>query len=178
LTDLLLAAGLIEPGTLEEVQHLLTRETVFDVMRREDGDFNFVAEAIQHDLPPEKLLGAEQILMDGLRMLDEWRTFAQVVPDEEAIFTRVGSLETARALSKAARISSTRVSVENKRVNRSSSITFTASHHLSPGPFSDPFSGRGPSRSNRSSNIDRNRSRRLRAAALRAKAREPPSTTR
>jgi len=100
IADLLLSAGLVEEETLAEVQHLLTRETVFEVMRRKSGDFHFTAEAIQHDTPPEKLLGAEQILMDGLRMLDEWQTFSAVVPDENLVFQRVGNLETARALTK------------------------------------------------------------------------------
>lgn len=96
LPDLLLAAGLIEPSTLGEVQHLLTRETVFDVMRRSRGDFNFVAEPVPHDAPPEHLLGAEQILMDGLRMLDEWQTFSSSVPGDEIVFRRVGHLGAAR----------------------------------------------------------------------------------
>jgi len=96
LPDLLLAAGLIEPSTLDDVQHLLTRETVFDVMRRSSGDFNFVAESVSHDSPPEHLLGAEQILMDGLRMLDEWRTFSSAVPGEDTVFKRVGQLGAAR----------------------------------------------------------------------------------
>ncbi len=100
LTDLLLATGLIEPGTLEEVQHLLTRETVFDVMRRKSGDFKFTAERIDHDTKPENLLGAEQILMDGLRMLDEWQTFADIVPSEDTVFARAGNLEAALALTK------------------------------------------------------------------------------
>jgi hypothetical protein len=98
--DLLLAAGLIEADTLAEVQHLLTRETVFDVMRRQSGDFHFTAESVVHDTPPEKLLGAEQILMDGLRMLDEWRSFVDVVPSEDAVFQRIGDLESVRALTK------------------------------------------------------------------------------
>jgi hypothetical protein len=38
--------------------------------------------------------------MDGLRMLDEWQTFSDVVPSEESVFRRVGSLESARALTK------------------------------------------------------------------------------
>lgn len=101
LSDLFLATGLIEIGTLEEVQHLLTRETVFDVIRREDGDFHFMAETVVHETKPENLLGAEQILMDGLRMLDEWQTFAEIVPSEESIFRRIGNLESARALTKA-----------------------------------------------------------------------------
>lgn len=100
IADLLLTAGLIEADTLAEVQHLLTRETVFEVMRRRSGDFHFTAETIQHDTKPENLLGAEQILMDGLRMLDEWQTFAAIVPDEELVFRRVGNLEAARALTK------------------------------------------------------------------------------
>jgi hypothetical protein len=100
LSDLLLATGLIELGTLETVQHLLTRETVFDVIRRQHGNFHFTAEQIVHDTKPENLLGAEQILMDGLRMLDEWQTFADVVPSEDVIFRRIGNLESARALTK------------------------------------------------------------------------------
>jgi hypothetical protein len=97
IPDLLLAAGLIERETLAEVQHLLTRETVFEVMRRQNGDFHFTAEPVQHDTPPEKLLGAEQILMDGLRMLDEWQTFREIVPSPDLVFRRVGQLEGARS---------------------------------------------------------------------------------
>ncbi len=100
IPDLLLSAGLIEPDTLAEMQHLLTRETVFDVMRRKSGDFHFTAEPIQHDTPTEKLLGAEQILMDGLRMLDEWQTFCSIIPSEDTVFGRVGNLESARAITK------------------------------------------------------------------------------
>ncbi|MBW2424074.1 MAG: DUF4388 domain-containing protein, partial [Deltaproteobacteria bacterium] len=83
ISDLLVGAGLIEPETLAEVQHLLTREVVFDVMRRKSGDFHFKTEPIAHATSPEKLLGAEQILMDGLRMLDEWQTFSALVPSED-----------------------------------------------------------------------------------------------
>jgi hypothetical protein len=100
LADLYLATGLIELETLEEIQHLLTRETVFEVIRRQKGDFHFTAEQVVHDTKPENLLGAEQILMDGLRMLDEWQTFADIVPSEDVVFRRIGNLESARALTK------------------------------------------------------------------------------
>jgi hypothetical protein len=100
LLDILVGSGRIDAETLAGVQHLLTREVLFDVMRRSSGDFHFTAEPITHDTPPEDLLGAEQILMDGLRMLDEWRTFVDVVPSSDAVFCRVGDLEAARALTK------------------------------------------------------------------------------
>lgn len=102
VADLLLQAGLVEEKTLVEVQVLLTKETVFDVMRRKSGDFNFVAETIHHDTAAENLLGAEQILMDGLRMLDEWQTFSALVPSEEVVFQRVVDLDGARSLPKTA----------------------------------------------------------------------------
>lgn len=96
IPDLLLASGRLDAESLGEVQDLLTRETVFDIMRRKSGEFHFSAEPVVHDLPPERLLGAEQILMDGLRMLDEWQTFAAAVPSEGVVFRRVGSLESSR----------------------------------------------------------------------------------
>ncbi len=102
LPDLLLASGRMDSADLDELRDLLTRETVFDIMRRKNGDFHFTAEAIVHDTPPERLLGAEQILMDGLRMLDEWQTFSAAVPSEETVFRRVGSLESSRALAQGA----------------------------------------------------------------------------
>jgi len=100
LGDLLLAAGLVDEDTLEAVRLLLTKETVFDVMRRRNGDFHFRAEPVAHTTKPENLLGAEQILMDGLRMLDEWRTFSSIVPSQDLVFRRVGDLESVRALTR------------------------------------------------------------------------------
>jgi len=100
IPDLLLSAGLIEADTLADVQHLLTQETVFAVMRRKNGDFHFTAEAVHHDTKPDRMLGAEQILMDGMRMIDEWQAFASIVPNENLVFRRVGNLESARALTK------------------------------------------------------------------------------
>ncbi len=97
IPDLLVASGRLDAESLGEVQDLLTHETVFDIMRRKSGEFHFSAEPIDHDLPPERLLGAEQILMDGLRMLDEWQTFAAAVPSQDVVFRRIGSLESSRA---------------------------------------------------------------------------------
>lgn len=97
LTDLLVSGGRVDRTDLDEMRDLLTRETVFDIMRRKSGEFHFSAEPVEHDVPSERLLGAEQILMDGLRMLDEWQTFAAAVPSEDIVFRRLGSVEASRA---------------------------------------------------------------------------------
>ncbi len=78
---------------MEEIEDLLTQESLFTVLRLQDGSFHFLAQAVEHDRPPMKLLGAEQVLMDGMRMVDEWQTFADRVPSEETVFQRIASFE-------------------------------------------------------------------------------------
>ena len=69
---------------IDAISELMTRETLFEVMGLAGGSFEFQAQPVPHDLPPEKLMVAEQILMDGMRMQDEWQTFADRVPAQGA----------------------------------------------------------------------------------------------
>jgi len=89
----LVDGGLLSVESLREVEDLLTRETIFELLRWTEGSFRFVAQSISHDRPAESLLGAEQVLMDGLRMVDEWHAFASELPAETAVYRRRGSIE-------------------------------------------------------------------------------------
>jgi len=89
---LLVAQGGISNADLDAIDSLVTHDTLFDVLRWTEGFFNFTAGVIEHSRPPEKLLGAEQILMDGLRMVDEWQTFRAKVPPLDAIVERTGDV--------------------------------------------------------------------------------------
>jgi hypothetical protein len=62
------------------------------VLRWSEGSFVFTAQVVEHDREG-RLLAAEQILMDGLRMADEWKTFADQIPSEDAVFQRTGRFE-------------------------------------------------------------------------------------
>lgn len=95
LAAILIEHGEISESQIEEAEDLLTRETIFDVMRWEDGVFHFTAQPVDHQKSPEALLGAEQILMEGLRWVDEWPTFSAAVPSEEIVFCRVTADERA-----------------------------------------------------------------------------------
>lgn len=88
----LVDAGLAVPA-LHEVEDLLTRETLFALLRWDDGSFRFSAQPIPHDRPRESLIAAEQVLMDGLRMVDEWGALLAELPPETMVFRRRGSLE-------------------------------------------------------------------------------------
>jgi len=89
----LVEEGLLGAESLREVEDLLTRETIFELLRWVDGSFRFVAQPVLHDRPAESLLGAEQVLMDGLRMVDEWHAFTNEAPTETVVFRRRGSIE-------------------------------------------------------------------------------------
>jgi hypothetical protein len=96
LPRLAVARGFVDDTELEKIEDLLTLETIFEVLRWTDGSFDFRNQQVFHSRPIETLLGAEQILMDGLRMIDEWQSFADLVPSEEMVFERAGRFETFR----------------------------------------------------------------------------------
>jgi hypothetical protein len=85
---LAVSRGWLTQPELERIEDLLTRETIFEVLRWENGEFDFRAQSVDHGRMFASLLGAEQILMDALRMVDEWHSFAGLVP-EGAVFQRV-----------------------------------------------------------------------------------------
>lgn len=96
LPHLAVARGVISEEEIEQIEDLLTRETIFEILRWSDGSFDFRNQQVFHRRAFETLLGAEQILMDGLRMVDEWHCFADLVPSDDIVFQRVGRFETFR----------------------------------------------------------------------------------
>jgi len=93
LSGVATSRGWLGEDELRKVEELLTRETIFSVLRWQAGSFDFTAKEIEVDRSGGLLLGAEQILMDGLRMVDEWQSFAELVPSEETVFRRLLSFE-------------------------------------------------------------------------------------
>ncbi len=93
LPRLAVAREWISQTELEQIEDLLTRETFFTVLRWTAGSFRFVAQDVEHPRRFGELLGAEQILMDGLRMMDEWQSIAELVPSEDLVFRHSGGFE-------------------------------------------------------------------------------------
>lgn len=83
----------LDPGQVAFVEDLLTRDTIFEVLRWSSGSFDFRAQPVSHERDPGALLGAEQILMDGLRMVDEWQAIASQISSRDGVFEAVGDFE-------------------------------------------------------------------------------------
>ncbi len=79
-------SGRLTSDAVAETENLLTREAIFQVLRWSRGSFHFTAQEVVHDRAFDDLLGAEQILIDGMRMVDEWQTFAELVPSTDLVF--------------------------------------------------------------------------------------------
>jgi len=78
---------------LEALEEMLTRDTVFEVLCWSTGSFHFTAQRVPDRGGAARRWPAEQILMDSLRMVDEWRTFDADARREEAVFRRAAPFE-------------------------------------------------------------------------------------
>ena len=96
LDHLMIQQGDLDARQIDSIAELVTSETIFTLLRLDQGSFHFTAKTIPHDRSSSKLLPAEQILMDGLRMVDEWRAMDDAVTRDSTVFQRVGRFETYR----------------------------------------------------------------------------------
>ena len=93
LESLLRERGELRGDQLDEIVSLVTRETVFELLRWTRGQFHFSAGPVVHGRSAAQCIPAEQLLMDGLRMVDEWRSFDEAAVDPEAVFEAVSRFE-------------------------------------------------------------------------------------
>jgi hypothetical protein len=99
LQRLLTQEGDLDGGEIAAIGELVTSETIFSLLRLNEGSFHFTAQRIPRDRASSKPLPAEQILMDGLRMVDEWRAMDGTVLRDDTVFERVGRFEIYREMS-------------------------------------------------------------------------------
>jgi Domain of unknown function (DUF4388) len=93
LEALLRENGELSASRVDEVATLVTRETLFELLRWTRGSFHFTAGPVVHERDPSQCIPAEQLLMDGLRMVDEWRSFDPAAVDPDAVFAPIGRFE-------------------------------------------------------------------------------------
>ena len=88
-------SGDVTSAELEALLDRLTDDVIFELLLATTGRFDFAAEEVAHDRPEGALLAAEQILMEGLRRVDEWRAFEERLPANEAVLERAPDFEEA-----------------------------------------------------------------------------------
>lgn len=85
---ILLDAGLINDNELKEVLQLQLAETVLSLFAWKDGNYSFNQKDIEYDRDIITPLNTEFILMEGIRMVDEWPLIEKNIPSLNIVFTK------------------------------------------------------------------------------------------
>ncbi|HEY3346396.1 MAG TPA: DUF4388 domain-containing protein [Nitrospirota bacterium] len=88
LGSIFITQGLINKDELREALAFQIYETVYRVFRWRGGDYKFYQDKVDYDRDTVVPIGAEQILMDGVRMLDEWPMIDRKLPDFEMVLKK------------------------------------------------------------------------------------------
>jgi hypothetical protein len=95
LAPTLLALHLVSLADIEEIVQLATIDTVFELFLWDEGRFAFRAEPVVPGVG-EKPVAAEMVLLDALRMRDEWVSIQNGLPDLAVVLAPVVELEAFR----------------------------------------------------------------------------------
>jgi hypothetical protein len=96
LVPTLLQLNLVSRSDLEQVTKLATDETIFELFLWDEGRFAFRAEEVVAG-PCDKAVPAEMVLLDALRMRDEWVTIQGWLPDLSVVVAPSLEIEGFRA---------------------------------------------------------------------------------
>jgi hypothetical protein len=86
LPEILVASGAIRAEDFARMARLATSEAIFELFLWDEGSFRFRPEDIREE-PGDEAASAEQVLLDALRMRDEWSAVRQAMPDRSDVLT-------------------------------------------------------------------------------------------
>jgi hypothetical protein len=85
--EILLGMGLIGKDTIQESLKTQAVEIVLSLFKWKKGEYNFkVMEYLEDGMRIIEPLSTDNLIMEGVQMLDEWPLIKQVVPDDFMIF--------------------------------------------------------------------------------------------
>src|SRR5215510_15567205 len=90
LGHILAANNLISPQDLREALQVQVSQIVFKVFRWRDGEYHFApTDQVDYDRDIFTPMSADFILMEGIRMVDEWPIIEKKIPSMDLVFRPV-----------------------------------------------------------------------------------------
>jgi len=86
LGKILVRDGLLHPEVLQQALLTQTIETFFDILQWRDGHYRFITDKFKKEGVLKNIPGIQSILLDVLRMIDEWPQIQKIIPSLELIF--------------------------------------------------------------------------------------------
>lgn len=90
---ILVDSGYIPSEGLREALQLQIKETIYRLFRWKDGKYKFSQEQVDYNKEMVVPLSTEHILMEGIRMLDEWPIIEKRIPSFDLVFKKVAAYE-------------------------------------------------------------------------------------
>ena len=84
----LIGQGLVDREDLREALAFQMSETIYKVFRWRGGDYKFYQDKVDYERELIGPISSEHILMDGIRMLDEWPLIEKKLPSEGIVLQR------------------------------------------------------------------------------------------
>lgn len=85
--EILVGMGLVDDKTIAESLKTQAGEIVLSLFKWKKGDYDFkVLERLEDSMKIIEPMPTDNIIMEGVQMLDEWPLIKQLVPDEHIIF--------------------------------------------------------------------------------------------
>ncbi len=86
--NVLIGQGLINKDDLRDALAFQMSEIIYRVFRWKGGDYKFYQDKVDYDRDTVVPLNSENILMDGVRMLDEWPRIEKKIPSIEIVLKK------------------------------------------------------------------------------------------
>ena len=85
--EILLSMGLIGESTIAEALHTQATEIILSLFKWKKGEYNFkVLDVIEPSMKIIEPLSTDNIIMEGVQMLDEWPQIIELIPNENIVF--------------------------------------------------------------------------------------------
>jgi len=90
LGHILASSGAVNPEEVKRAAQLQVAETVFRLFRWKEGQYHFApTDSVDYDKKNLKPMSADFILMEGIRMVDEWPIIEKKIPSMDLVFGSV-----------------------------------------------------------------------------------------
>ncbi len=87
---ILIAEGFVDAPSLRTALTIQMQQTIFRLFRWKNGDYNFEPhDSVEFDRENVTPMSAESILMEGIRMLDEWPIIEKKIPTFDKVFEKI-----------------------------------------------------------------------------------------
>jgi len=86
--SILIGQELINKDDLRDALSFQMKEAVYRVFRWKGGDYKFYQDKVEYDRDTVVPLSSEHLLMDGVRMLDEWPKLEKMLPPSDVVLER------------------------------------------------------------------------------------------